>query len=402
MAIACEMDVTFASMKKRALFALAAAFVAFIARGAEFFSTSFESEEGYAVGSLGTLTRTPWRADRRPVNVTADTAYGGRQSLRIPPAEKFGQAHITSHVLARAQELYVDFWCRPPASEDDVEFLDFDGALVAFVRRDEQGEFLVFHSYDGKRGSWIATGQRFPLDSAGQSEGWLRLTLQRNFSVEKWSLFVNSKALFVSVSALPPDSGRERSVYFAGDEKGNLVIDDFYIGELNPFLTAFEVSESHESIGRSDGRKYPQSVGDYTTPARIGETPSPRGQISAALVEPRLKSWSLEGRQAGEIAIEKSVLELGDTGNHFKAFVPRRDEQGNPLPMEIVLTAEVDMKPGVDLRRLHWAVRHLPKALDGPSGEIIQTGTFSGALNRKVTVPGELVLQGLEVSVFLE
>jgi hypothetical protein len=374
-----------------------------IARAQIYYSTSFETEDGYRPGPVAGIS-SPWKVDRKPVLVSNEDYYGGRQSLRIPAATPFGQVHLTSKMLAHASELFVDFYVRPFATEKDIEFLDFDGAMLAFVRHENGGEFLVYHALDATRGTWISTGRRFGLDSDGRTKNWLRVTVQRNFAAGTWNLYVNSELLFYSVRALPPDSNTARSVYFAGYEDGDLWMDDFYIGEPNPFLVTSEVVESPANTEAPEARQYPQTVGSFTqarAQSRI-EQQKQATETSKLHVEPKLQKWAVEGKQGGEESIPKKWISLDGTAPELIAFAPRFDEKGKPLPMEVTLTADIELRPGVDLRRLHWTISRLRSKWEGPSGKVLHSGTFSGTLSCTVALTGQEVVQGFETLVFVE
>ncbi len=383
------------------------AFTAFVvltssAFSAQYFETSFEADQGYLEGPL-TDPDLPWKVVTGTPSVIAGKAREGSQSLHLTGAEPIGRLRLQSRTLAAAAIVYVDCWVRPPASSDDAEILDFDGALVSFRRSGDEGEFSIFHATTGTTGHWITTGQRFPLDDRGQSRDWIRVTILRDYTTGSWHLWLDGIIAFQNVRALPTDDPEARAVWIVGNEFTSLEVDDFYFGAINPFALRPE-NGSAATAASPVIRSFPQTVGPKSNPTRstlateILDRPG-------FLTEPTLRGYSFEGKQGDEINIPKRVVNfLDDPDKHrITAFAPRYDDEGNPLPMEITFTADVELRPGADLRRIFWNVRRLPKNFDPHvDGDLLLRGNFDGNLARVVTVPGEDVRKGLSVSVSVE
>ena len=130
---------------------------------------------------------------------------------------------------------------------------------------------------------------------------------------------------------------------------------------------------------------------------------NPKNQPPSILTEPELRGYTFEGKQGDDVNVAKRVVNFLDGSDklHVAAFGLRRDEEGNPLPMDLTFTADVQLRPGTDLRRIFWEVRTLPKSFTEPriEGDLLQRGNFDGTLARVVTVPGEDVAKGLSVNV---
>ncbi len=378
--------------------------VAFASHGvaAQYFETSFERDQGYTEGRLANPDL-PWNVVTGEAIITDGEPQDGLQALQMSGSDPIARLRVQSRILAAEAIVYVDCWIRPPASADDAEFLDFDGALVSFRQAGDQGEFSIFHATGEKTGHWITTGQRFDLSELGQASDWIRVTILRDYTTGSWHLWLDGQVAFQNIRALPADDPEVRAAWIVGNESTSLDLDNFYLGAVNPFALRPDRRGTAAAINSTTGL-LPQTVGPRTNPVRSSSDPE-IGDQSDFLPEPILRGYSFEGKQGGEINIPKRVINFLEDSDDLKvsAFVPRYDEDGNPLPMEITFTADVELRPGADLRRIFWNVRRLPKSFEPRiDGDLLMRGSFDSSLARVVTVPGEDVRRGLSVNVAVD
>lgn len=374
-----------------------------LAAGAGYFETSFEAAEGYPAGAL-VNPELPWGVVTGAAEIVESDAIDGEQSLRLVPGDPIGRVRVQSRTLAESAQLFVDFWVRTVATDGEVEFLDFDGALVAFRRVGEEGEVSVFHATSELAGHWIGTGLRFVIGAEGAAGDWIRVTILRDYATGSWQLWLNGVVAFQNVRALPPDRDGVRSVWVLGDEVGPVLVDRFYFGAVNPFVLRPNAGGVVDfgSVSR-DGSDRPQLIGPRTEPSR--EMQSRSEDTDIPLTEPVLRGFTVEGKQGGEVNVAKSTVNFldGSGDPNISAFSPRYDEDGNALPMELTVTADVELRAGADLRRVFWEIRRLPKSFDPMiDGDLLMSGNFDGTLARVVEVAGEDVRKGLSVNVRAE
>jgi len=82
------------------------------------------------------------------------------------------------------------------------------------------------------------------------------------------------------------------------------------------------------------------------------------------------------------------------------AFAPGTDDAGNPLPQRITITANAELRPGLNLRKLRWAHREL-LGLE-KYGATISEGDFRTGLVQEVTVPPEWSRKATAVLIRVE
>ncbi|MGC1479575.1 MAG: hypothetical protein WA771_03660 [Chthoniobacterales bacterium] len=392
-------------MKAAGLAGVFALLLTSLASATGYFETSFEIEEGYAEGELANPDL-PWGVVTGAAEVVEDDAVDGEQALRLVPGDPTARVRLQSRTLAESDQLFVDFWVRPVATEGEMECLDFDGALIGFTRAGEdgnEGEVKVFHATSDVAGHWIATGKRFALNAEGVAEHMIRVTVLRDHGTGSWHLWLDGEVAFQNVRALPADRENVRSVWLFGDETAGMLVDRFYLGAINPFLFRHGAERFGNSGVRRAATDFPQIVGRRTEPRR---TALPNMQFPPGpLTEPVLRGYRFEGKQGDEVNVAKTVVNFldGSDRTRISAFAPRYDDAGNPLPMDITFVADVELKAGVDLRRVFWEVRRLPKQWEPRiDGELLKRGNFDGTLARVVTIDGEDVRKGMSVDVTVE
>ena len=176
-----------------------------LVRAAPFYSTHFETSEGYTqdatINGVNGWTVTNDTAAAK--SVLPALPCGAGQCLSLGPTAAASSARLTiNHGEPPAGEMFVDFYIRPvasvvtnPASAE--ETIDIDGALVAFHRADAAattGQFYVLDGDGNGGGQWLATGLTATVNATtGLTPSWTRLTLHQNYVTHSWNLWVNNQ-----------------------------------------------------------------------------------------------------------------------------------------------------------------------------------------------------------------
>ena len=81
-------------------------------------------------------------------------------------------------------------------------------------------------------------------------------------------------------------------------------------------------------------------------------------------------------------------------------YAPGYDDNGKPMPLKIRITADAELKPGVDLSKLRWQVAEWigwPDKL----GKVLQSGDFRTGLVQEVVSPPEGARKATSVGVWV-
>jgi hypothetical protein len=81
-------------------------------------------------------------------------------------------------------------------------------------------------------------------------------------------------------------------------------------------------------------------------------------------------------------------------------YGPRYDDEGRPLPGTVTITADAELRPGVDLSRLRWMIAEIKKWPDD-LGEVVTAGDFRTGLVQIGTIPSEWIRKATTVAVWV-
>lgn len=202
------------------------------------YSTSFETSEGFHVGSLH--GQGGWAVLQGTANVSSDAAFDGVQSVELKTGATQPRVDRVFASAASSAVTFVDLFVRPVAAEapDDGSVFDFSGARLSFVR---VGANAQIHALDGDSnggGTWRAVGPLIPVDEHGAATRWARLSLRLAYAPPAWDVFVdgNLVSFDLAYSATGPAPTALASFSAKGPATHTSHFDFLYGGYDNPLF----------------------------------------------------------------------------------------------------------------------------------------------------------------------
>jgi len=371
----------------------------------DYFFADFEAENGWALGPLPEK-ESAVRPLQGKVEISAEPEEVSRQVLRLGPGENFPVAYVDAARFAAQRVVYCEVLAKPYAVDEnrDEEFLDFGGAILGFFRVGQQGEVRGLYAKSPQENVWISTGLRFDLGPDGLPTRWLRIAIRLDRVAGTWSVTINDVPAVAALRtvSLPADSPLPLWLY--GDAAHPTFFDDLLISPTAP-----EELEKLLALPARPATFDPQRPGQQIV---THSKPTPelrRVQESAAKPENlpvrqsplALRGWHLS-LDTGRQKIDKP-LPLADRKNDagIIAYAPGYDDEGRPLPLVITITADAELRPGVDLSRLRWQVAEL-KGWPDKIGEIAGQGDFRNGLVQTFTLTPEWARRATRVMVWVK
>ena len=195
----------------------------------------FETWENYAVDS--DLTELGWTV-AGGVSITSADQAKHSQSLVV---EASGEATIPFRENESAT-VFVDAYYRPGVAE--TPFLIADTAAIGFVADGADAGVVAVWA----NSAWLLTECRIPVDAAGHSKIWLRITARIDFLRERWDLYGNKRLLAADL----PLSGAAQSLReltFAGP----VCVDELYVTGKNPMFDDADSDGMHDAYELAKG-----------------------------------------------------------------------------------------------------------------------------------------------------
>lgn len=375
------------------LFALCVAILTLVthARGAgiDYFFVTFEENDGWRAGEW-TRSDHALRLAKGEARIVATDEPDLQQALELGPSTPLAAVTLDAARLARAQTVHCEVWARPGATEEAAgeEFFDFAGAVLGFFRVGGEGEVRALHGRKSQEALWISTGVRVPLDAAGLAADWLRFHVRLSPASGRWDLSIDGEGVLGGLQRVELPRNELLPLYLFGHASIACRFDNLLISAIEPDKLEKLVAARAARAARRGA-------------ARLRSDPTVRGpKLSATLRQPmlaepsavddapRLKGWQVT-MQVGDREYRGPADRLDEPSDTPKiiAFAPTNDEAGNPLPQRIKITADAELRPGLNLRKLRWA--HLELLGIEKYGVTISEGDFRTGLVQEVAVPPE-------------
>ncbi len=369
-----------------------------------YFFDNFEPSHGWEPGEL--------KQKERAVPVIQGRAFieervekGSTQFLRVGPSEKGASLRVEMGPLAGAPVVYGEVLARPMALSEplDEEFLDFDGAILAFFRMGEQGELCaLFDTPEEGEGVWISTGLRFDLDAEGRMAEWLVIRIRLDRRMRRWDLYINDQPVLAGLRAVTVPDPRPASLWLYGHSEVDCEFDDVLVTPVLPDdLEAALQSNLRSSTSRRtpSTKSFPQVVRRQQSIQKLRSLAGRLPSAPVAVTTPRLHGWHLS-LDTGSNVYESSANSRKNE-NRIVAYAPGYDEAGNRRPAVITITADSKITPGTDLSKLRWQVFELLGYPD-KRGEVIGEGDFHTGLVQSFTLTPEWTRKATGVVVWVK
>lgn len=198
------------------------------------YTTSFESADGIVSGPLSAQAN--WSSNNG-VLVTTALAHWGRQSIVLPASSSPLRASLSFGAAPDASVVFADFYALPTASNTPEAFVEVEGARMAFVQAGVGRAELYLFNGDGQGGGiWEGTGSFLPVDGNHQSATWLRLTVREDFSLKRWSLYLDSELVAGDKGLIDATKAGVSRLTLISQKAGASAFDDLLVGFDNPLF----------------------------------------------------------------------------------------------------------------------------------------------------------------------
>lgn len=370
-----------------------------------YFFSNFEAESGWVPGPVP-AEESAVRALQGKVEILEEVDGASRQVLQLGSSPEFPVAYVDAAPFAAHAVVYCEVLARPFAVDEkrDEEFLDFGGAILGFFRVGAQGEIRGLYAKSPQENVWISTGLRFDLGPDGLPRQWLRIAVRLDRLSRTWSVTVNDVPAVAALRTVSLPARSPLPLWLFGDAEHASFFDDLLISATAPaelerllILPARPMTFAPQRPG--------QQLVTQTKPTpelRRAQTPVTKpGAPAAESSVLKLRGWHL-GLDTGRQKIEKP-LPSDDRKNEpsIIPYAPGYDDEGRPLPLVITITADAELRPGLDLSRLRWRVSEL-KGWPDKIGEIAGQGDFRTGLVQTFTLTPEWARRGTQVAVWVE
>ncbi len=347
----------------------------------------------------------PWKLGPLPAKDSAVRLMQGKaeiggapeehsqQVLALGPSENYPAVFVDASNFAKSRTVFCEILAKPFAVEEssDEEFLDFEGAIIGCFRVGSQGEIRGLYAKSPKENVWISTGIRFDLGADGLPKEWQRITIQLDRVPHIWSISINGVPAVSALRAVQLPTVSPLPLWLYGDSRHTSLFDDLLISTIPPDEWEKLLALSHRA-GTSTPQRPGQQLVTQIKPTpelhRAQTSDSNPGTLAAPTPQMPFRGFKYtldNGREkvggGGELEAGKNKPELG-TG------LQPDYHKGWPLPAVVTLTADAELRPGVDLSHLRWRVAEAIRWPDG-IGEIAGEGDFSSGLVQTLTIPGE-------------
>ena len=370
-----------------------------------YFFADFEADAHWSLGPLP-VEDSALRLMQGKAEIAAAPETQSQQVLALGPSSNYPAVFFDASPFASSSVVFCEILAKPFAMEEtsDEEFLDFDGAVVGCFRVGSQGEIRGLYAKSPQENVWISTGLRFDLGADGLPSKWLRITIRLDRGSHTWSVAINGVPAIAALRTVSLRAASTLPLWLYGDPKHLTFFDDLLISATAPDELEKLLSLPARTLAATPQRPGQQLV-TQTKPtpelrrAQASMTKLDRPAPSTPSLT--LRGWHL-GLDTGRQKIEKPMpLHEAKSDPAIIAYAPGYDDEGRPLPAVITITADAELRPGVDLSRLRWQVAEL-KGWPDKIGEIAGHGDFRTGLVQRFTLTPEWARRATRVAVWME
>ena len=158
----------------------------------------------------------------------------GNQSLSLVGADPIARVRVDLSNTTLTQIGFVDFFLRPIATTTVLAATEQAG--IMFLR---ENDTAVLHYFEGDGqggGQWKPTGFSRPVDAAGKTIEWIRITFRENYATHRWDLYANGTLITCDIGAPSNNPADLASLTVTGANAGDTGFDGLYAGADNPIF----------------------------------------------------------------------------------------------------------------------------------------------------------------------
>lgn len=367
---------------------------------------SFEKDQGFEIGKLEHITSGVQITQGSGLTEREDGPEN-RQFLRLTASNPFSALVMRGQRMITNGKSNLDCWVRPYASASDSsgEFLDFDGAPVAFFRDGDAatGQFHVFHQTSKSDGYWISTGPVFALDPEGLAAEWHRITITHDWSGAIWSMTINGTLALKGIRRPEGIAASRFELWLFGQSGGDCCFDDLLVSGLGPDQLEASSNPLWKKSGSAvDPGPEPTDkiVGGQQKLEELKQKLANPGDVKIA-DEPVKLSLKARVTGGGRHLTDADIKDERGVSKHYGFYSPGYGDDGKPLPLQVDLRCDTRLKTGMRMSDLKWAITELEDSKNPKPVRVIVEGDFSSGPTLTATVPSEWSNKALSVHVGL-
>lgn len=357
----------------------------------------FEADGGWTAGPLSAEEGSALRLVQGEAAVVVAPEKESFQILELKASSPSTAVFVDATPLAGNDEVFCELLARPFAVDEssDEELLDFAGAILGFFRAGDRGEIRALFSQTATESVWISTGLQFELDANGVAAHWLRITVRLEPATGRWALAINGSWQLAGLRAVELAADSVLPLWLYGHESHGNRFDDVLLSSVEPdelerMIARKAATERRLAAAGSTARKA-VTQGKPTSELRRMKPPDPASRDRSPVLRGLTIALDTGAR------VYRPPVRPDDSGPSITAYAPAYDAEGNVLPAVITITADAELRPGVDLSLLRWSVREL-KGLDD-FGAVVGEGDFRSGLVQTFTLTPEWVRKATAVIV---
>lgn len=200
------------------------------------FTASFESTDGYTVGSL--TTDSTWTFSSELTVTVTDTAFDGDQAISFIGSSWLSLQPEGQGTMLGYPVTWVDFYLRPAfaaASELPASISAPSSVATGFVKVGVEGEVYAVDGDGLGGGDWIASGHRVALAN-DQAVQWMRISYRIDYAQKQWDLYLDGQLVRGDLGFIDQDIASFTRFSLRGEPTTAGLFDYFYAGDINPLF----------------------------------------------------------------------------------------------------------------------------------------------------------------------
>jgi len=367
--------------------------------------TDFEADSGWSIGPFPSDNHS-FRLLQGSASIVGLVEQDSRQALQLGPSNPYPVLFVDASAASKSVISYCELLARPFALDESTnqEFLNFGGAVIGFFREGNYGEVQALFANSPTDSVWISTGRRFDLDGSGLAAQWLRITIKLDRSTGRWDLRINGVKVLSGLEAVPEESAG-LALWLDGDVSHPYYFDDILLSVEDPDrlqrMAALENERAFRARLLAAGHPAGKFVVQNKRNEDLRQLQPAVVSISRKLMAPVLRDWSAVFRNGSTVLKTGHPVRIEGRDATPIFYSPQYDANGRPLPANLTMIADAELKPGTDLSKLRWIVAEMVKWPD-QLGEVVASGDFSTGLVQEVTIPPNWVLKATLAYVWVD